>query len=73
MARKSGANVPNARKKSGSVPKSGGIDWMVVGSVVVVIGLIAGLAIYLVPKFNEKRENERDDIAAGGGGHAGGA
>lgn len=65
MARKPGANVPKARKKSGSVPTATGrqVDWMLIGAVVVVIGLLAGLAIYLVPKFNEKRANERDDVA----------
>ncbi|AFR48484.1 MULTISPECIES: DUF3105 domain-containing protein [Gordonia] len=65
MARKPGANVPKSRKRAGSVPSATGrqIDWMLIGAVVVVIGLIAGLAIYLVPKFNEQRAEQKDDVA----------
>ena len=56
MAGKAGAHVPKT-SKSGKSP-SGGIDWMMVGAVVVVVALVAGLAIYLVPRFLDKRAEE---------------
>ncbi|MDL9937046.1 DUF3105 domain-containing protein [Gordonia sp. ABSL1-1] len=60
MARKPGAQVPKTNKR-GKAPTGvkGGIDWLVVGSVAVVIALIAGLAVYLVPKFTEKRDADQ--------------
>lgn len=63
MARKAGANVPKSSKRparSGSVPAASGrhIDWTVIGAVVVVLALIAGLAWYLVPRFMDEQEAE---------------
>ncbi|GAC70706.1 DUF3105 domain-containing protein [Gordonia soli] len=61
MARKAGANVPKTSKRptrSGSVPSASGrsIDWPIIGAVVVVLALVAGIAAYLVPKYLDERE-----------------
>lgn len=69
-AKKPGGNVPKksrgsgkpAKKKSGQIPvvKAGGrgrqIPWATVGAVAVVLLIIAGLAVYLVPKYEDKQE-----------------
>lgn len=58
MAGKHGANVPKTSKRGKSSTPTGGIDWMVVAAVVVVVALIGGLAWYLVPRFLDKRAEE---------------
>jgi hypothetical protein len=72
-AKKKGNNIPRtpakggkpAKKKSGQVPvvKAGGvgrqIPWMTIGAVAVIIAIIAGLAVYLVPKYLDQREVEK--------------
>ena len=58
MAGKPGANVPKTSKRGKSSTPTGGIDWMVVAAVVVVVALIGGLAWYLVPRFLDKRAEE---------------
>ncbi|MBD1320835.1 DUF3105 domain-containing protein [Gordonia hankookensis] len=58
MAGRSGGNTPRSGKRPGSVPSASGrqIDWFVVGAIVLVIALIAGLLGYLLPKFLDDRE-----------------
>lgn len=53
MARTPGANVPKAGRGSGS---RRGIDWMIVGAIVLVLALIGGLIWYLLPKFRDQQE-----------------
>ncbi|MBA4025795.1 MAG: hypothetical protein C0482_25890 [Gordonia sp.] len=69
-AKKQGGNVPKkprnsgkpAKKKPGQIPvvKAGGggkaIPWATIGAVAVVLLIVAGLAVYLVPKYMDQRE-----------------
>jgi hypothetical protein len=69
-AKKPGSNVPKkpagsgktGKKKSGQIPvvKAGGrgkqIPWATLGAVAVVLLIVAGLAVYLVPKYMDQRE-----------------
>lgn len=70
-AKKPGSNVPKQpagrgksgkKKKAGQIPvvKAGGggkqIPWATLGAVAVVLLIVAGLAVYLVPKYVDQRE-----------------
>ncbi|MBF6334231.1 DUF3105 domain-containing protein [Nocardia transvalensis] len=52
--RKAGGGKPSGKKPVGSL-----IPWSVIGAGVVIVGLIAALAVYLVPKYQEKADAEK--------------
>ncbi|MFC9998033.1 DUF3105 domain-containing protein [Nocardia sp. NPDC127526] len=52
-----GKSAPSTRKGSGGkLPTKRNIPWLTIGAVVVIVGLIGGIAWYLVPKYHEKQE-----------------
>ncbi|MEV6771582.1 DUF3105 domain-containing protein [Nocardia sp. NPDC051030] len=55
-----GKSASSVRKgKGGKLPNQRNIPWLTIGAVAVIIALIGGIAWVLVPKIQDKRENEK--------------